>query len=170
MIVHAGDQAVAAFLAYLNESRWSPSTRTSYERSLRRFFAWAERGGLSLASIRPEELAGYRGHLALWMTADSVAVDMTPLRGLFRQFVRAGVLAVSPFESGCCEVQAAEPSVPLAELKQAVRELDDWEEDSEFFQAGLVMLAPTCIGTTDPRAISRYTGVSLRQVREYLAV
>jgi hypothetical protein len=46
------------------------------------------------------------------------------------------------------------PLFPLSELKEVVRELDNWEEDNELFQAGLVVLAPLSIGTIEPKALS----------------
>jgi hypothetical protein len=55
-------------------------------------------------------------------------------------------------------------------LKREVLEIgaeDGWDEESEDFQAGLVMLASLSIDNRDPMAISQFTGVPLPLVREF---
>jgi transposase-like protein len=64
----------------------------------------------------------------------------------------------------------AEPADPLAKLKRTVLvigEPAEWAEGDKDFQAGLVMLAPLEIGSMDPAAVSAFTGVPERLVREY---
>jgi hypothetical protein len=100
----------------------------------------------------------------------AVAADIrAPVAGLFAHLAAAGVLRSNPLPRG---LPGPRPDLGrdlrLAELKQAVRELDStWEEDSEFFRAGLVVLAPAAIDTRDPAAIAAYTGVPEPDVRAY---
>ena len=64
----------------------------------------------------------------------------------------------------------AEPTIPLTKLKQMVLEIGEpaeWAEEDEDFQAGLVMVAPLAIGSIDPAAVSAFTGVPKRLVREF---
>jgi hypothetical protein len=61
------------------------------------------------------------------------------------------------------------PSILLSDLKAATREIDAWEEDSESFQAALVVVAPLSIKTMDPEAVATFTGVAEPLVREYAA-
>jgi transposase-like protein len=67
-------------------------------------------------------------------------------------------------------IPKAQPTTPLAKLKQMVLEIGEpaeWAEGDEDFQAALVMAAPLEIGSMDPAAVSAFTGVPERLVREY---
>jgi hypothetical protein len=67
--------------------------------------------------------------------------------------------------------EGGKTKLPLAQLKQFISDeialLPDWDEKDD--QAALVMLAALSIGTRDPEAISRYTGVPVTLIREFYA-
>ena len=146
-----------------------------YRSYYRRFFGWAEKRGLSLNDISASDAAEFVGECCLPATvSESAQINLSAIRSLFRHFASTGVLASNPLETPhSCKMSAAagrrpRPSIPLAELKEMVLELDEtYAEDEELFQAGLVMLSPLSLRTTDPEAIGRFTGVPLRLVREF---
>ena len=67
------------------------------------------------------------------------------------------------------EGEDGKPKIPLTELKRTIREeiaiLPGWDKEDD--QAALVMLAPSSIGTRDPVAVRKFTGVPMRFIREY---
>src|SRR5262249_5433550 len=136
---------------------------------------WAESSGLTLTSIDAPALAAYKAELAAATSPQTAEVYFVPVRGVFRALADIGVLAANPCPGGRLNGRLpagpdrAEEPVSLEELKQAVRELDDWEEDSELFQAGLVVLAPGVMETTDPAAVAAFTGVPEPLVHEFAA-
>jgi len=171
-IVRAGGQAaVAAYAAFCDNPGLAPGTRRVYASQARRFLRWAGRRGRTLDTITETDLESYRAELASGKSPRAATRYLSPVRCLLGELTRAAgpcpksqphgrepMLATGPQES----------SLSLSELKQAVRELDPtWEEDSEFFRAGLVVLAPAAIDTMDPAAISAYTGVPEPEVRAY---
>ncbi|HWL28214.1 MAG TPA: hypothetical protein VNQ97_04845 [Burkholderiaceae bacterium] len=171
IILEAGECAVAEYLAFLDDRRLRPGTRIVYGRALCRFFVWAERKHLTLASITANTARAYVDTFAAAMALHTPVTYLTPVRGLFRHLAERGVIPSNPLASlsirGAGARDLPEPSVSLATLKQAVLEIgepDGWREESEEMQAGLVMLAEFSIGTRDPAAISRFTGVPLRRV------
>src|SRR5262249_32295546 len=141
MIAQAGEKAVAVYLAFFAEGEWSPSTRKLYGEQARRFFVWADGRGMRLESIVAADTVAYADEElgSSVLPATRIAYRRT-LRALFRRLVGAGVLDENPFDSDWSGVHPRaeqghpEPTIPLPELKDAVRELDDCEEDSESFQ------------------------------------
>src|SRR5262249_10165930 len=67
------------------------------------------------------------------------------------------------------ESNAPEAAPTLAEMKEAIRELDPaaMDDDPEMLDAGLVVLAGLNLGTRRIMPISRFTGVPPRQVAEF---
>jgi hypothetical protein len=175
LIAHAGELAVLAYREFLYDPVRTPGTRKNYASYARRFFRWAESRGLSLEAIDAPALAAYAAEIAAAMLP--VSIHLTPVRGVLGHLARSGVLPADPCPPGLpngrgagAPIHAAAPSIPLSELKRTVLEIgerDGWEEGDQDFQAGLVLLAPASIGTMDPAAVSRFTGVPEAQVREY---
>jgi hypothetical protein len=172
IVTAAGDAAVNAYVAYIEAPARSRNTRSLYEGALRRFFGWAKGQGHSLKSIDLSVIEAYlqRGMYGSWPGA-----YRTPLRGVFRQWVAAGVVQASPFDPTASRRGGEVPTAgtagkTLEGLKQVVREIgvpDGWSEDSEDFQAGLVLMASLALNTTEPEAISQFTGVPLSVVRRF---
>jgi hypothetical protein len=174
LIAAAGEPAVRAYREFLDDPKWSPNTRKLYRVRARRFFRWAEARGLTLKAIDTPALAAYADEIARTKSRQEAPLYLTPVRGALGHLARSGVLASDPCPKGQPNGRGNEntadgsaPAIPLGELTRIVRELDNWEDDSEFFQAGLVVLAPLSIGTMDPAAVAAYTGVPEPQVREY---
>jgi Phage integrase, N-terminal SAM-like domain len=167
----AGKQAVRAYWEYLDDPKWKARTREMYGQHIRRFFRWAARRELTLQSITYASCAEFTASLS----APSAKSILSAVRCLFKHLVTANVLAENPLAPRrpgprpTVESGDLEPSISLSELKEAVRELGDWEEDSEFFQAGLVVLAPLSINTMETAAIASFTGVPEPVVREFAA-
>ena len=171
----AGDGAVQAYHSYFDYGSGNPNTRLHYAAQARRFFEWARRRGLALESIAAPALAAYKAELTAATSPQTAEIYLVPVRGVFRVLADAGVLTANPCPGGRpgrprrAGPDPAEEPISLEELKQAVRELDDWEEDSELFQAGLVVLALAAIETTDPAAVAAFTGVPEPLVHEFAA-
>ena len=170
LIAAAGDAAVRAYRGFVEDAGLSVNTRRVYRGHVRRFCRWAEARGLTLTMIDASHDAAFTAPLS----ASAANEVRSALRALFGRLVAADVLTANPFPprrrgpAGGRDPRALAPVIPLAELKQAAHELDPtWEEDSEFFRAGLVALAPAAGGTLDPAAIAAYTGVPEPEVRAY---
>jgi hypothetical protein len=169
LIAAAGDQAVAAYHAFLGTSAHTSITRRHYQHRIARFSRWAETRGLTLDAVTAADAFAYAAGLAAEMSPHSTTVALTPLRGLFHRLTTSGAIADNPFRSVPASGRRPRPQIPLSRLKEMVLELDPAyaAEDEEFFHAGLVMLAPASLGTIDPLPISRFTGVPLPRVRQF---
>jgi hypothetical protein len=176
IIQAAGEHAVAAYREFLNNRKRSPNTLKLYRQHARRFFRWAEGRGLTLESIAAPDISAYFAEVSNNKSSHEASVYLTPVRGVFRNLVSAGVLSENPCGTSrpspkqVADTGFPKPSTPLSELKLAVLEIgeaDGWEEGDEDVQAGLVMMAEFSIGTRDPAAISQFTGVPLPLVEEF---
>jgi site-specific recombinase XerD len=92
LIQRAGKHAVAVYRAFLDDPKWSPTTHRLYTARAKRFFEWAESRGLSLAHIAASDIAVYSAEIG----AAKASGHLTPMRGLFEQWVQLGLLASSP--------------------------------------------------------------------------
>ena len=59
LIADLGDQAGWRYMEFFAANIRNPHTRRAYARACSRFFAWCERRGLTLAAIRPHDVATY---------------------------------------------------------------------------------------------------------------
>jgi hypothetical protein len=120
LIADAGDQAIAAYRAYLEAPGCTARTRRNYRGEIVRFSRWANERGLTLAAITVADASTYAASLAAVKSPQSVAVALTPLRGLFHQLTESGVIADDPFtsqrRSGRFD-RSAEPPKPLADAE-----------------------------------------------------
>jgi Transposase zinc-ribbon domain len=92
----AGDQAVAAYVAFLDRSDWSHATRTLYRQQAGRFFGWAAGRNLVLRSISPADVSAYAAEIGASSSPQTTATYLTGLRAAFRHLVTSGVLAENP--------------------------------------------------------------------------
>ena len=137
---------------------------------------WAEKRNLTLGSVTGADLGAYREELAEEKSEHEAAVYLSPVRRMFGELVRAGVLAADPCRRGqpngrstAADPDATSRLVPLSELKRIVLEVgeeDGWQEGDEV-QAGLILLAPLSLDTMDPAALSSFTGVPEAKVVEF---
>lgn len=96
----AGEPAVRAYQEFLDDPRWSPSTRKLYGQRARRFLHWAERLGRTLNSITTADLKSYAAELAAERSKHVAFTYLSPVRSLFGQFARSGVLTIDPCPKG----------------------------------------------------------------------
>ncbi len=108
----AGEGAVAAYLAFLNQPDWSGATRNLYRQQAGRFFRWAEVHGLALESISPADVSAYAAELSARMSPHSTATYLTGLRAAFRHLIAAGILAENPCEAPLDAVRRAAKGLP----------------------------------------------------------
>lgn len=166
----SGDDAIVAYAIFCTEPGLTPGTRRVYAAHARRFLRWAGRRGRTLETIAAADLEAYRAELAAETLPRVASRHLSPIRRLLGALARASDPAGRPHRRGTIAAPGGrEPAPSLAELKEAVRELGDPDEDSRFFQAGLVMLAPLAIGTLNPATIAEFTGVPGPRVREFSA-
>lgn len=174
IITAAGEDAVQRYRAFFHQDCLGSNTSQVYGSIIRRFFRWAEQRGLALETICSSDAAAFCDEVCRGSTANYLSA----IRSLFRYLATTGVITTNPLETrrarriGPDEEQKRTPRIPLAELKRSVLEIgeaDGWQDGDEDVQAGLVLLAEFSIDTRDPRAISRFTGVPLRLVREFSA-
>ena len=147
-----GEKCVRAYRGFLEDAKWTPGTSRVYGRHLRRFFRWAESEGLTMETID----AGHWTAYAAALSPNAAGNVLSVLRACSTHMVAAGALTANRFPPprrpgrqwvyNC----VTHPVIPLAELREIVHGLDHWEEDSEFFQDGLVVLAPLAFKTMTP--------------------
>jgi hypothetical protein len=166
--------AVAADRDHLDDPVPSPGTRKTYRDRAGCFFRWAASRGLTLGATDQAALLAYKSEIAAVKSLHQASIYLSPVYGVLGRLAAAGILPRARCPQGRPGGRAGlgliadpPPSIPLAELKAAVRELDNGEEDEESFQAGLVMLAPLSLRTIDPEPISRFTGVPLPLVGQF---
>jgi len=96
IIADAGEHAVEQYRAFIDQPKWSPSTREQYRRHVRQFFRWAESRSLTLESLTASHLTVYAteiGRSTSWQTARH---SLTPVRGVIRHLVDTGALSNNP--------------------------------------------------------------------------
>ena len=59
LIADLGDQAGWRYVEFFTANIRNPHTRRAYARACGQFFAWCEQRGLTLAAIRPHDVATY---------------------------------------------------------------------------------------------------------------
>ncbi len=59
LVADAGDAAGWRYVEFFTVNIRNPHTRRAYARACSRFFAWCEERGLTLATIRPHDVATY---------------------------------------------------------------------------------------------------------------
>jgi hypothetical protein len=173
VIVAAGEAAATAYRAFFDDQSRSLATRKLYGQRAAAFFRWAESRGLTLEAIDGPALAVYGDQIAAERSRHEASVYLTPVRGVLRHLASWGIEGADPCPRGQPNGRRrhgpgfAEPMIPLAELRAIVRGLENWEEDSEFFQAGVVLLAPLSIKTVEPASIAAFCGVPEPLVRQF---
>ncbi len=96
LIRSAGDEAVRAYRAFLDDGRWMKSTRRLYASRVKRFLRWAESRDLSLKTITAADIAAYGAETMAAMAIDTPTVYLTPVRRLFERLVVSGLRADDP--------------------------------------------------------------------------
>ncbi len=89
---------IAEFLNYIRvEKRLSANTAAAYERDLRRYAAFLEKGGRGPEEATRTDVQRYLASLyAAKLEARSIARHLVTLRGFYRHLLRDGVLKIDP--------------------------------------------------------------------------
>jgi site-specific recombinase XerD len=96
LIADLGAQAGWRYVEFFTANIRNPHTRRAYARACGRFFAWSEQRGLTLAVIRPHDVASYIEQLQTRASAPSVKQQLAAVRMLFDWLVIGQVTANNP--------------------------------------------------------------------------
>src|ERR1700758_338946 len=96
LIADAGDQAAWRYLEFFTSNIRNPNTRRAYARACQTFFAWCDEHGLSLATIRPYDVATYIETRCLTHSAPDVKQQLAAVRMLFDWLIIGQVIATNP--------------------------------------------------------------------------
>jgi site-specific recombinase XerD len=96
LIVAAGDQAGWRYVEFFTANIRNPNTRRAYARACSRFFAWCEDRGLTLATIRPLDVAAWVEQLQEKHGAPGVKQQLAAVRMLFDWLITGQVVPVNP--------------------------------------------------------------------------
>jgi integrase/recombinase XerD len=89
---------IAEFLNYIRvEKRLSQNTAAAYERDLRRYAAFVEKGGGGLAAATRADVQRYlAGLYSAGLDSRTIARHLVTLRGFYRQLLRDGMVSADP--------------------------------------------------------------------------
>lgn len=96
LIIEAGDAAGWRYVEFFAANIDNDNTRRAYARACRRFFAWCENRGLSLATIRPFDVGAWIRELQEKHGAPGVKQQLAAVRMLFDWLVTGQVVPMNP--------------------------------------------------------------------------
>ena len=96
LIAEAGDQAGWRYVEFFTANINNPHTRRAYARACARFFAWCEQRGLTLAAIRPFDVAAWVNELQEKHGAPGVKQQLAAVRMLFDWLITGQVVPFNP--------------------------------------------------------------------------
>ena len=96
LIAAACDLAGWRYVEFFTANIRNPNTRRAYARACSRFFAWCEDRGLTLATIRPFDVATYIEGLQQQHSAPGVKQQLAAVRMLFDWLITGQVLPTNP--------------------------------------------------------------------------
>ena len=99
LIANAGDQAAWRYLEFFTANIENPHTRRAYARASGRFFVWCERRGLTLATIRPFDVAAWVKELREEHSMPGVKQQLAAVRMLFDWLITGQVVPTNPAAS-----------------------------------------------------------------------
>jgi site-specific recombinase XerD len=91
-----GDQAGWRYVEFFTANINNDHTRRAYARACNRFFAWCEQRGLTLAAIRPFDVAAWVKELQGMHGAPGVKQQLAAVRMLFDWLVTGQVVPMNP--------------------------------------------------------------------------
>jgi hypothetical protein len=91
-----GDEAAWRYVEFFTANIRNPHTRRAYARACARFFTCCEQRGLTLASIRPFDVATYIEQLQQEHSAPGVKQQLAAVRMLFDWLITGQVLPTNP--------------------------------------------------------------------------
>ena len=96
LIADAGEPAAWRYVEFFTANIRNPNTRRAYSRACRQFFAWCDDRGLTLATIRPFDVATYVELLQQTHSAPCVKQQLAAVRMLFDWLVTGQVAPANP--------------------------------------------------------------------------
>jgi site-specific recombinase XerD len=96
LIADAGEQAGWRYVEFFTANINNPHTRRAYARACARFFAWCEQRGLTLAAIRPFDVAAWVNDLQENHGAPGVKQQLAAVRMLFDWLITGQVVPFNP--------------------------------------------------------------------------
>jgi len=93
LVADLGDEAAWRYVEFFTANIRNPNTRRAYLRACSRFLGWCEDRGLTLAAIRPRDVATYIEELHAVVQAPSVKQQLAAIRMLFNWLV--GIVTVT---------------------------------------------------------------------------
>jgi site-specific recombinase XerD len=95
-IADHGDKASERFFTFFTDTIPNKNTRAAYYRNALRFFAWAEKSGLSLATIKSYHVSAYLAELAAGHSTPTVKQHLASLRMLFDWLITGQIIEINP--------------------------------------------------------------------------
>jgi len=96
LIAAAGDAAGWRYIEFFTANIRNPHTRRAYARACREFFAWCEARELTLATIRPIDVAAWVETKQQTHSAPAVKQQLAAMRMLFDWLITGQVVGVNP--------------------------------------------------------------------------
>jgi site-specific recombinase XerD len=96
LIIAAGDAAGWRYVEFFTANIENANTRRAYARACGTFFAWCDDRGLTLATIRPVDVAAWVKHLRKEHAPPSVKQQLAAVRMLFDWLITGQVVPVNP--------------------------------------------------------------------------
>ncbi len=96
LVASIGDQASWRYVEFFTANIRNPNTRRAYARACSRFFAWCEEQGLTLATIRPFDVAAWVEGLQRDHSAPGVKQQLAAVRTLFDWLITGQVMPSNP--------------------------------------------------------------------------
>ncbi len=96
LIAGMGEQASWRYVEFFTANIRNPNTRRAYARACARFFAWCDDRGLTLATIRPFDVAAWVEGLQQHHSAPGVKQQLAAVRMLFDWLITGQVVPHNP--------------------------------------------------------------------------
>ncbi len=96
LIADLGEKASWRYVEFFTANIRNPNTRRAYARACSRFFAWCEDQRLTLAAIRPHDVATYIESLQKTHSAPGVKQQLAAVRMLFDWLITGQVVPANP--------------------------------------------------------------------------
>ena len=122
LIANAGEQASWRYVEFFTANIRNANTRRAYARACSGFLAWCDERGLTLAQIRPHDVASYIEALQSTAAAPSVKQQLAAIRMLFDWLVVGQVMPHNPASS------VRGPKHVVKTGKTPVLEADEWRK------------------------------------------
>jgi site-specific recombinase XerD len=96
LVADMGEHASWRYVEFFTANLRNPNTRRAYARASSRFFAWCENRGLTLATIRPYDVAAWLEGLQQVHSAPGVKQQLAAVRMLFDWLIIGQVVPINP--------------------------------------------------------------------------